>query len=181
MKYVLAAICCVILSFNVSAQFTSAKLQASGLTCAMCSKAINNAVAELGFVESVKSDIKNSTFNITFKKDVPVDIDALGKAVKDAGFSVASLKATGNFDNVKVDRDAHVLIGTQVYHFVAANQSVLNGARELTFIDKDFVLPKQFKKYTSTEHMPCLQTGKMATCCQKIPGQQSDRIFHVTI
>ena len=181
MKHIIAAICCVFLSLSLSAQFTSAKLQASGLTCAMCSKAINNAVSELGFVESVKSDIKNSTFNINFKKDVPVNIDALGKAVKDAGFSVASLKATGNFDNVKIDHDAHVLIGTQVYHFVAANEGTLNGSREITFIDKDFVLPKQFKKYTNAEHMPCLQTGKMASCCQKIPGQMSDRIFHVTI
>ena len=58
-----------------SAQFTKATLQATGLTCAMCSNAINKALLQVPFVESVKSDIKNSAFNIAFKQGQAVEID----------------------------------------------------------------------------------------------------------
>ena len=78
------------------AQFTKASLQATGLTCAMCSNAINKALLRVPFVESVKSDIKNSAFSIVFKTGQEVEIDALRKAVEDAGFSVGNLKMTGN-------------------------------------------------------------------------------------
>ena len=49
-------------------QFTKANLQASGLTCALCSNAINKALQKLSFVASVKPDIKNSSFDIVFKE-----------------------------------------------------------------------------------------------------------------
>ena len=44
----------------ISSQGTiyKASLQATGLTCAMCSNAINKALLQVPFVESVKSDIK---------------------------------------------------------------------------------------------------------------------------
>src|SRR4026207_2111428 len=93
---------------SAQAQFTRATLQATGLTCAMCSNAINKALQKVPFVESVKANIKNSSFSIVFKKDAEVDIDALKDAVEDAGFSVGSLKLTGNFNEVKIAPDQHV-------------------------------------------------------------------------
>ncbi len=87
-----------------NAQFTKATLQATGLTCAMCSNAINKALQKVSFVESVKSDIKNSAFDIVFKQSTEVNIDALKDAVEDAGFSVGSLKLTGNFSEVKLKK-----------------------------------------------------------------------------
>src|SRR5689334_5111049 len=87
------------------AQFTTARLQASGLTCAMCNNAINKALKGLAFVSTVKSDIKNAAFDIQFKEGTPVDIDAMKTAVEDAGFFVAKLQLTGNFNNVNVKND----------------------------------------------------------------------------
>ena len=49
-----------------NAQFKSAMLQASGLTCAMCTKAINKSLEALPFIQTVKADIKNSAFNIIY-------------------------------------------------------------------------------------------------------------------
>ena len=99
-----------------NAQFSSANLQAAGLTCAMCSRAINKSLEKLSFVQTVDADIKSSSFNIVFKKDMNVDIDGLKKAVVDAGFSVAKLKLTGVFNDVKVQNDAHVQIGGRTKH-----------------------------------------------------------------
>ena len=95
MKKVLVIIL-AFLALQAEAQFSKATLQASGLTCAMCSNAINKALQAIPFVASVKSDIKNSSFNISFKENANVNIDALKKAVEDAGFSVAKLNLTGN-------------------------------------------------------------------------------------
>src|SRR5260221_9303498 len=108
------------------AQFTKATLQASGLTCAMCNNAINKALKALSFVGSVKSDIKNASFGIVFKESAPVDIDAIRDAVEDAGFFVARLQLTGNFDSVPVKKDEHVVIDGKVFHFLEINDQVLN-------------------------------------------------------
>src|SRR5688572_23293567 len=99
-------------AFSVNAQFSKATLQATGLTCAMCSNAVNKALQKVSFVESVRSDIKNSAFNIVFKTTEAVDIDALKDAVEDAGFSIGSLKLTGTFNDVKVEKDEHIRLGT---------------------------------------------------------------------
>ena len=78
------------MSASQAQQFTSANLQATGLTCALCSNAINKSLLELPFVDTVKSEIKTSSFSISFKDNSQVSIDAIRKAVEDAGFSVAN-------------------------------------------------------------------------------------------
>lgn len=153
------------------AQFTKATLQASGLTCAMCNNAINKALKGLAFVSTVKSDIKNASFDIGFKEGAAVDIDAMRDAVEDAGFFVAKLKVTGNFDNVNVKNDQHVVIGDKTYHFLEISDQVLNGEQTLTLLDKNFLTSKEFKKVSHATKMECLQTGK----------EQNTRIYHVTI
>jgi copper chaperone CopZ len=165
----------------MQAQFSKADLQATGLTCAMCSNAINKALLKVSFVESVKSDIKNSSFAIFFKKDAQVNIDALKDAVEDAGFSVGSLKLTGNFSEVKIASDEHVKIGNDNFHFLNVKSQVLNGEQSITIVDKNFVTEKKFKKYSSATKMSCMQTGKAASCCVKDGIPAGTRIYHVTI
>ena len=48
-------------------QVTKVSLQASGLTCSMCSNAINKSLKSLDVVENVKADVSASTFEISFK------------------------------------------------------------------------------------------------------------------
>jgi copper chaperone CopZ len=105
-------LCIIGTTIASQAQFSKAVLQATGLTCAMCNNAINKALQKVTFVESVRSDIKNSAFSIVFKTGADVNIDALKDAVEDAGFSVGSLKLTGNFENVKVGNDQHIKLGS---------------------------------------------------------------------
>jgi copper chaperone CopZ len=166
---------------SAQAQFSSANLQASGLTCAMCTKAINKSLEQLSFIESVKPDIQNSAFNIVFKKDAAVDIDRLRKSVEDAGFSVAKLKLLANFNNVAVSNDDHITVDNKVYHFVGISKQVLNGKKEITMVEKDFLTAKEYKKYSTATKMPCLQTGKASDCCVKDGIAAGTRIYHVTI
>ncbi|MES1221837.1 MAG: heavy-metal-associated domain-containing protein [Bacteroidota bacterium] len=169
----------VLAAFISQAQFTKATLQASGLTCAMCNNAINKALKGLPFISSVKSDIKNASFDIEFKEKADADIDAMRKAVEDAGFFVAKLKLTGNFDNVNIKNDEHVVIGGKTFHFLEVSDQTLNGEKTLTLLDKSFLTAKEFRKMSSATKMACMQTGNMTS--EKDGAVVNTRVYHVTI
>jgi copper chaperone CopZ len=88
-KIFLFLICCWTIS--ASAQVQKVNLQASGLTCAMCSKAIYKAVSAISFVDTVLVNIEASTYDIRFDNETTPRFDQIAKAVVDAGFSVANL------------------------------------------------------------------------------------------
>lgn len=177
MRYLIIVLS-IISSLTVSAQFSKASIQASGLTCAMCTKAINNALEKVAFVQSVKSDISNSSFNVAFKPGTRVDIDQLRKAVEDAGFSVSKMKLTANFNAVAVKNDEHVNINGNTFHFIRVSDQTLSGQKEITMVDKNFVGGKEFKKFSAATKMACIHTGKAEACCSK---KAAERIYHVTI
>lgn len=181
MKQVIIACFLLVLGAGVRAQFSSGNLHASGLTCALCTKAINTSLEQISFVESVKADIKTSSFNIVFKPGAKVDIDALRKGVEDAGFSVAKLQVTAALEQVGVEQDAHVELNGQTFHFLDVKKQVLTGPTTLTVVDKHFLPSKAFKKYSKTTKMACVETGKMESCCTKSSSTASSRIYHLTL
>lgn len=169
------------LQFTASAQFKKASLQASGLTCAMCSRATMESLKTLPFVEKIETDLNNTTFLLSFKDGAAVNIDQIRAKVEDAGFSVAKLVLTASFDKVAVEKDAHIQYAGATFHFINAKQQVLSGEQQLTVIDKNFVSAKQFKKFSTQTSMPCYQTGMMAGCCSNDAATKPVRIYHVTI
>ena len=181
MKKFLLVIAATLVVLTSQAQFNKAMLQATGLTCAMCSNAINKALQKVPFIQSVQSDIKNSSFAIVFKTNANVDIDAIKNAVEDAGFSVGSLKLTGDFHDLKIVKDKHVKIGQENFHFLNAADRVLEGEQTITVVDKAFVTEKQFKKISAASSMECVRTGKTSSCCEKDGLHTGERIYHVTI
>jgi len=162
-------------------QFSRASLQASGLTCAMCSKAVKAALEKVPFVKEVKVNIKNQEYSIAFKEDSKADFDELKKAVEDAGFSVASLKVTGNFTGVTVEKDKHLQLDGKNFHFVNSTTQVLNGEKTLTIVDKDFLSAKEYKKFSAATKMECIKTGKAGECCVKAAIHSEERVYHVII
>ncbi len=165
----------------IQAQFSSANLQASGLTCALCTRAINKSLEQLPFVAAVQTDIKTSSFQISFKESGHVDPDALRKAVEDAGFSVARLQLKGNFSGVAAKNDSHVLIAGRTFHFLKVKDQVLQGEQTLTLVDKNFVTAKEFSKYKSATSLQCIESGRASHCCSRDGVQANARIYHVTI
>jgi copper chaperone CopZ len=181
MKKILILLLIVVAAMGANAQFTKASIQASGLTCAMCSRAIDNALKELPFVATVQPDIKNSAFTIVFKQGQEADIDELKKAVEDAGFFVARFTITGVFNNTEVKNDEHVDISGKEYHFLNIKDQVLNGEKSLTIVDKNFLTQAAYKKYSAATGMQCIKTGKAGACCEKAGLASGTRIYHVTI
>jgi copper chaperone CopZ len=133
-----------------NAQVKKVNLRASGLTCAMCSKAVFKSLSDVPFVEKIQVDIQQSTYEVFFKEGAAISFDALSKAVIDAGFSVDQLKVTSNFNALKLQKDAKVELDNQTLQFINANDQTLNGEKTFTLIDKSFVSAQQFKKYKLT-------------------------------
>jgi copper chaperone CopZ len=132
------------------AQFTRAELQVSGLTCSMCSKATEKSLRTLHFISDVKVDLNRNVFMITFKKDLPVNLEQISGKVENAGFFVNCLKATFNFDNVKVAGNTFVYSGN-TYRLVNGNDKPLSGDVPVTVVDKGFAPASVYKKYNASE------------------------------
>jgi copper chaperone CopZ len=159
------------ISLQGQGQIRSANLQASGLTCAMCSKAVYKALSGVAFVEKVNADIENSSYDLTFKPGSKVNPDALSKAVVDAGFSVSRLKLTTDFDNTKIQNDTHISLNDQSFHFLNVSPQTLTGAKTITLVDKNFVSAKDYKKFSKLTSMKCYDSGVM----------EGKRVYHVTL
>ncbi len=164
-------IAAVLFSVALKAQVSKVTLQASGLTCSMCSNSIFKALQTLEFVGKVEPNIQTSSFHISFKPGAEIEFDKLKGKVEDAGFFVARFTVTMNFDKLPVENDSHVSIGKSVFHFLNVKGQVLNGEKTFRILDKGYVSAKEFKKNSSFTKMECYKTGEEA----------GTRTFHVTI
>ena len=165
MKTIKLFLTIILLSIGMAhAQFTRAELQVSGLTCSMCSKATEKSLRTLDFIGDVRVDLNRNLFVISFKKDVAVSLDQISKKVQNAGFFVNSLKATFNFDNVKVNDNAFSYSG-DTYRLVNGADKPLAGPVAFTVVDKGFAPASVYKKYSS------LAVDKAA----------SGRVYHIAI
>ncbi len=149
-----------------NAQFTKAELQVSGLTCALCSKSTEKSLRTLPFVSDIKTDLLHNIFIIIFKSGEEVNFDQISKKVQDAGFFVNYLKATFNFENVKVDGNAFNY-GNNTYQVVNGAGKPLNGDVPLTIVDKGFAPKSVSKKYLN-------QVADVAPA-------KGGKVYHVTI
>ena len=163
MRYILL-IAVIVVSLTATAQISKVSLQASGLTCSMCSNSINKALRSVDFVDKIEANIKTSTFDITFKPGKQVDFDKLKSKVEDAGFFVSKFFAVVHFDAVAVKSDQPVTIGDKTFQFVNVKEQVLNGEQQVKIIDKGFVSAKEYKKSGITSS-----------------GSNSGKVYHVTI
>lgn len=182
MKNIISALLFLLVGLGSKAQFNKAELQASGLTCSMCSNAINKALKTLPFVESVQTDLNKNLFTIVFKKDLQPDFDAISKKVEDAGFAVAKFWVSGNVKDLSIDPDTHVELNGLNLHFMNVKPQTLNGPARFQVIDRHFVLAKDYKKLSMETGMPCYQTGVLGDCCKPLRGDGAgNRVYHVTI
>lgn len=161
----------IALAATAQAQVKGITIQASGLTCSMCSNAIFKALKTVDFVDKVDANIKTSSFEVTVKAGAVIDFDKLKSKVEDAGFFVASFIVNYNFDDLAIANDTHVIIGNSTFHFLNVKNAVLSGEKKIRFLDKGFVPAKEYKKNSGLTKMACYKTGT----------EHGKRIFHVTI
>jgi copper chaperone CopZ len=157
--------CLFLLSFIFGkGQFTSATLQASGLTCALCAKSIFTNLTALSFVGNVDTDLNTSTFLISFKPGSEVYPDQIKKKVEAAGFSVSNLVLTFTANGETASQQSPLKIGGTYFHFILAKAKVLSGDVKMQIIDKGYVGIKEYKKLLAGNKLACYQTPEIADC-----------------
>ncbi len=166
--------------FTSTAQITKVEIQASGLTCSMCSKSINKSLNTITYISKVEVDLNKNIFTITFKDSAKIELDELKKKVEVAGYTVAKMWVNLQVSNITVKNDAHLDITNSTYHFMNIKEQQLNGNIKVQVLDKGFVSKKEYKKNNEYTTMSCYKTGYMESCCN-LNKKAKTRIYHVTI
>ncbi|MEN9963241.1 MAG: hypothetical protein RL582_336 [Bacteroidota bacterium] len=170
----------LIITTSTLAQVNKVTIQASGLTCSMCSNAINKTLTTLAFVSQIKSNIKESEFELSIKPNAKVDFALIKKKVEDAGFFVARMEAQFVFQEASIAQDTHLEIQGSQFHFLNVKPQTLNGETKIRFLDKGYVTAKEFKKNATLTKLNCFKTGKSDVCCE---GKHNlgMPLYHVTL
>lgn len=159
----------MLFSLSGATQIISAELQAAGLTCAMCSNAVQKSLQTLPFIEDVEPDLKNASFALQFRNDQSVSLDQIRKKVEDAGFSVAQLQLSVRFVNQEIKEGVAVVVGSLSFCFIDSKTKMLDGVQKLLLIDKYFTTEKKYKQYHQRIHS--------SACHQAIDGMPI--LYHV--
>lgn len=176
-KIVLALIA-IFFWMNTSAAFTEARIKVTGITCSMCSNAVNKALTTLQFVNKVEVDLEKALFKVTFKSNEKVVIDELRQKVEGAGFSIGELIVDFNFSELEISNETFFPFENNSYHFIQVKGQILKGLVPLKFIDKGLTSPNISKKYSAQAKHPCIKTGNPKDCGE---NTGSAKIYHVTI
>ena len=131
----------MVLMFSIesNAQIVKAEIRATGLTCSMCSNAINKQLKALPEVANVETDLNTNTFTVTLKEGNDLSPKIFKDKVEKAGFFIGSLILTAKSETVS--KSPYILISDKK-----------SGAKEVRFqiVDKGYVTEKEFKKLSKS-------------------------------
>lgn len=87
----------LLLSLGANAQVKEAVVGVDGFTCSLCAKGVEGQLKDLDFIKSVKTNLKATTFTLTFVNGKKINLSKLEKAITDGGFTMRdlSIKADG--------------------------------------------------------------------------------------
>ncbi len=145
-QLILVMLLIIAVNLNANAQISKAEIIATGLTCSMCSNAINKQLKSLKEVDSVSTDLNTNTFTVFLKKENVLKPRVLKESVEKAGFFVGSMVLTIDFDNVDVKENQVVKAGEISYVVVDSKPKTLSGETKVQVLDKGFVTQKEYKK-----------------------------------
>ena len=124
---------------TVNAQISKAEIRATGLTCSMCSNAINKQLKSIPEVASVDTDLNTNTFTVILKKDNTLTPKNFKDNVEKAGFFIGSLIVFMDSEGIK----------SKNYINVNDSKSVGSEAK-IKILDKGFVTAKEYKKLSKS-------------------------------
>lgn len=134
MKNIIIILFTLFFTFQSNAQITKAEIIATGLTCSMCSNAINKQLKSLPEVASVATDLNTNTFTVVLKSDTDVTPRIFKENVEKAGFFVGSLVLT--------------LDSKSLENYVNIDDKEIPNVElvQIQILDKGFVTDKEYKK-----------------------------------
>ena len=137
--YLLIASIVLMFSIKSNAQISKAEIRATGLTCSMCSNAINKQLKSLPEVVNVETDLNTNTFTITLKEGNELSPKVFKEKVEKAGFFIGSLVVTAKPETIA--KNSYILVNDRP-----------NNVTEIQFqvVDKGYVTEKEYKKLSKS-------------------------------
>lgn len=126
-------------SMKSNAQIVKAEIRATGLTCSMCSNAINKQLKSMPEVANVETDLNTNTFTVTLKEGNSLTPKVFKEKVEKAGFFIGSLVLTTKPETIK-----------QEGYIVVNKVSTNNAEVQIQILDKGYVTEKEFKKLSKS-------------------------------
>ena len=139
LKFVLVACVVLITSVKSFAQISKAEIIATGLTCSMCSNAINKQLKALPEVLKVETDLNTNTFVVTLSDNNALTPKTFKDKVEKAGFFIGSLVLTVNAD--ATNKSPYIIVNG---HENKSNRM------QIQVLDKGYVTAKEFKKLSKS-------------------------------
>ncbi len=144
-KIVLTAVLFVLAVVQGNAQISKAEIVATGLTCSMCSNAINKQLKSMPEVESVSTDLNTNTFTVQLKANNTLTPKALKNSIEKTGFFIGSLVLTVDLGAVNGQENEKVQNQSGTYVFVEKGKKPA-GSIQIQVLNEGFVTKKEFKK-----------------------------------
>lgn len=137
--YVLVVSMVLMFSMKSNAQISKAEIRATGLTCSMCSNAINKQLKSLPEVVNVETDLNTNTFTVTLKEGNELSPKVFKEKVEKAGFFIGSLVVTAKPETIT--KNTYILVNDKP-----------NNMTEIQFqvVDKGYVTEKEYKKLSKS-------------------------------
>lgn len=137
--YTIIASMVLMFSINSNAQIVKAEIRATGLTCSMCSNAINKQLKSLPEVTNVETDLNTNTFTVTLKEGNELSPKVFKEKVEKAGFFIGSLVVTTKAETI-----------TKSPYILVNSNSNDDTEVQIQVLDKGYVTEKEFKKLSKS-------------------------------
>ena len=137
--HIIIASIVLMIAIKSNAQIVKAEIRATGLTCSMCSNAINKQLKSMPEVANVETDLNTNTFTVTLKEGNSLTPKVFKEKVEKAGFFIGSLVLTTKTETIKKEG------------YIAVNNASTNNAEvQIQVLDKGYVTEKEFKKLSKS-------------------------------
>lgn len=137
--YIIVTSIALMFSIKSNAQIVKAEIRATGLTCSMCSNAINKQLKTLPEVVKVETDLNTNTFTVTLTEGNILNPKVFKEKVEKAGFFIGTLVLTAKPETIT--QSPYILV----------NDNAVNGTEiQFQVVDRGYVTEKEFKKLSKS-------------------------------
>ncbi len=137
--YLMSASMVLMFSIKSNAQIIKAEIRATGLTCSMCSNAINKQLKSMTEVVNVETDLNTNTFTVTLKEGNDLSPKVFKEKVEKAGFFIGSLVVTAKSDTL-----------TKTSYILVSDKKSNSSEVQFQVVDKGYITEKEFKKLSKS-------------------------------
>ncbi len=128
----------VLISQTALAQLAKVEIQATGLTCSMCSNAINKQLKSLTDIASVATDLNTNTFVVQLKPNNNLSPRTFKESVEKAGFFIGTMVVQLNSSVLNATSNRYIALEDKT--------AVKNQEIRIQILNKGYVTQKEYKK-----------------------------------